>query len=274
MVCVPESGGVAPTKTRIRAFLLDQGSLSPFFPRKVVIAIGIALALCGVTMTIFGAMALLVEAAISSLGSGVWIGVAVACSGVTALLSGNHPHNSAILHGNLFVSIFVVACTGFMTIVTLNIVIKGDAFNGRGDGEFVAESPVVTINLFLAVISCLSGLLSAANFFLTIREACQCYTVPIRIGGSKDPLHHLRVDTLQRKDRIVQWIMQQSTPVSRDPLPAVPFPDAAPSLPTDKQGRGEHMPVFDISSSCKKKLRLLLNSNASTASTRLSAYEA
>jgi hypothetical protein len=270
MVCVSsESAGNVPTKTRIRAFLLDQGSLSPLFPRKAVIGIGIALTLCGVTMTIFGAMALIVEAVISSLGSGVWIGVVVAISGMTALLSGNHPHNSTILHCNLFVSIFVVACTGFVTIVTLNIVIKGDPFNARGDGEFVAESPVVTINLFLAVISCISGLLSSANFFLTIREACQCYSVPIRVGGSKDPLHHLRVDTLQRKDRIVQWIMQQSTPICQDPLPAIPVPSVMQPV-----GAGSERPAaFGLTDTLKKKLRLL-NSNASTTSTRLSAYDA
>lgn len=260
-----ESAGVVPTKTRIKAFLLDQGSLSPFFPRKAVVAIGIALVLCGVTTTIFGGMALIAEAVVSSLGSGVWIGMAVACSGFTALLSGNHPHNSTILHCNLFISIFVVASTGFMTIVTINVVIKGDPFNARGDGNFIVDSPVVTINSFLAAISCVSGFLSAANFFLTIREACQCYSIPIRIGGSKDPLHHLRVDTLQRKDRIVQWIMQQSTPVSQHPLPAIPDAQSA-AFSVSK-----HCSPFEVNFACKKKLRLL-NSNASTASTRLSAY--
>lgn len=257
-----------PTKPRIRALLLDHGSLSPLFPRKAVIGIGIALTLCGVTMTIFGAMALIVEAVVSSLCSGAWIGIAVVCSGMTALVTGSRPHNSTILIVNLFVSIFVVACSGFLTIVTLNIVIKGDPYNPRPDRDALFDSPVITINLFLTAISCAAGLLSAANFFLTMREVCQCYSIPLRIRGSRDPLHHLRVDTLQRKDRIVQWIMQQSVSVSQNPLPLVtcdPGPVActhvsAPAVPLDVETR------------LKKKLRPI-HSNASTSSTRLSAYD-
>ena len=241
MVRVLPVDGVVPTKTRIKALLLHQGSLSPLFPRKAVLAIGIALTLCGVVMTVFGAVALVVEAVVSSLCSGAWIGVVVMCSGLTALLSGNRPHDSAVLHCNLFISVFVIASSGFLALVSLNVVVKGDVF----------PAPVATINLLLSVVACISGLLSTANFVLTIREACQWYSVPFSIGDGKDPLYHLRIDTLQRKERIVQWIMQQSTSVSQHPAST----PVACVIPTPH------------------KLRPL-DSVASTSSTRLSAYDA
>lgn len=88
-----------------------------------------------------------------------------------------------------------------------------------------SSSPILMMNTLLLVISSLTCLLSFVNFCLTGREACQCYSIwslgvvgaggPKGVIDPKDPLNYLGLDTIQRKERILEWILQQ-TPYSSD----------------------------------------------------------
>lgn len=288
-----------PTKPRIRALLLNQGLLSPHYPVKAIIALGIALTVCGVTLTIFGGVAALIDSSTTAANicSGFWVGVLVTFSGLIAVFAGNRPYSGFCMHMNLFVAIVTLAITGFMTILTANSVVKEGDHNALESlhiteaGETLdmnlnsqtARSPAFMVNSLLLVTSSLSSVLSFANFCLTGREACQCYG-PLDVCRPSAGLHRLSdplsgtlgMDTVQRRDRIITWILQQT---SEAEVSECPSPDLERGSP-QHHAKESALPASTLTSVAvstttsvgKEKLKPI-NSNASTASTRLSAYE-
>jgi len=260
------SSDVVPTKHRIQTLLLNQGVLSPYYPIRLVIGLGIALTTCGVILSIFGVVAAVIEASMASLYSGIWVGVVVIISGLVAIISGKYPHSSTQLYIFLFSSMFTIAVTGFLAILTANSVIREHDINASFhfeaneqslDLSLTSKSPAMMVNSLLFAFSSLACLLSFINFCVSGHEACQCYSSN-GVLSINDPLSQLGPESLGRRDRIMAWIVQQST--IQEQLSTTPSPNS-----TISKGYA--------AAANKSKLRPL-NSTASTTSTRLSAYEA
>jgi hypothetical protein len=232
----PSSIIVSPTKTRIKAFLVDQGNLTPLFPSRVVIAIGISLTLCGVIMSIFGSVSFLIDLPFNS--TGILVGLFVFFTGVSGVMSGNHPHVAFLLLTNLFLSIISVASSTFVIMLSVSSLMKDPDTNLllQSNLELTKSSitslqfpeskkPFIVINTFFLVMASITSILSFVMLSLTGREACFCYSSFSSFFGLDDPTDQLRLDTLQRKDRIIAWILEQSNSSNVDDISVVEAAD-------------------------------------------------
>lgn len=250
-----------PTKPRIRALLLHQGLLSHHFPIKLVIGLGIALTTCGVIIGIFGFVLNLLES--DSFDIGLWVGAAIIVCGLLAIISGNQPHSATGLYTLLFSSIFAVAVSGFLVILTANAVINDHEISALLHTEktqlpqlnLEIRQPTVMVHSLTLAFSALALLMSFINFCISCHETCQCYASG-GILNIDDPLDALGRDSLARRDRIMQWIMQQSD-LQHNKLHSLAIPPPSPI----------------ISSTFNKQRLRQLDSTTSTISTRLSAYD-
>jgi len=219
MSVVTTNVGFVPTKTRIRALLVDQGALSPFFPANVIIGCGIALTLCGVIMAIFGSVSILVELPFNT--TILFVGCVIFFTGILSILSGHYPDVSLILLGNLFLSIVTVASSTFIIMLSVNTLLRDIDI----DRSLQDKRPGVALNSFFLMTASMSSILSFISLALTGREACLCYS---QCGMANSGIPSLKIDTLQRKDRIIEWILEQSY-VSEwgkpnpEPIYAIPY---------------------------------------------------
>lgn len=180
-------------------------------------------------------------------GSGTYIGITVSFSGILAIIAAKVPSSSFAIHCNLFFAILTIASTGFMTILTANSVFRdtsgervvptyADALvnssnkvssfqeqlrsDPLSDGEKSGNIPPgIFLDTFLLIISTLTSLVAFVNCCLTAREACQCYSSTLLLeskyidgpGDGGGPIVSLGLNTLQRRERILKWIIQQSS---------------------------------------------------------------
>lgn len=222
----------SPTKTRIKAFLVDQGTLTPLFPSQVGIAIGIALTVCGVIMSIFGSVSFLMDLPFNS--TGILVGLFVFLTGVSGVMAGNHPHVSFLLLANLFLSIISVASSTFVIMLSVSSLLKDNTLLNldltspqTSVQSSDSRKPFLVMNAFFLILASITSILSFVMLSLTGREACFCYSSFSSFFGLEDPTDQLRLDTFQRKDRIIAWILEQSNNSSSNALDSISVVEAA-----------------------------------------------
>lgn len=259
-----------PTRLLLRSSAYSPPFLSPYYPTGVVIGLGVALTIAGISLSIFGSVAFLVDASMASLGAGIWVGALVTCSGLIAITSGARPVSSSRLYLFLFSSMFTVSVAGFLAILTLTTVIRdgkspmdSDPYsaaavaatgatsvqNISSDSDEVlitkatsatsspamshsaqsssstksssnnTNNPAIMVNTLLLIFSSLATIISLVNFIISGRETCQCYSYKTILGTSYDPRDPFKgvlpgVDTVWKRDRIVEWLVQQSEVVN------------------------------------------------------------
>lgn len=218
-----------PTKTRIDALLLKHKLLYNKCISRAVIANGIGLTICGVTISIFGIAAFLIESSMESLYSGLWIGLIVLVSGFVSIASGKHNVNLILLNVNFFISIFTTAAITFVTVIAANIIIRdqnlilsfypSQFMNESRESEDWRKSNIMLNSLILA-ISGLACVLSIINFSFSAKAAFSYYSQKgIRLS---DSLGQSGLDSIKQRDRIISWIIQQSTQI-QSPSSSVNF---------------------------------------------------
>jgi hypothetical protein len=244
-----------PTKSRVQALLINR---SPYYSIKLVIGLGIALTTCGIILCIFGFVYALIETQTlfaciyCEAGIGVWVVV----NGLITIISGSRPHSTCQLYIYLLSSLITIAVTGVLSILRINSVIQESDYENISDItkndnlELMYNSPTILINLLMLTFSTLSFIISVVNFCISSHKLCQCYSHN-KFGQNFLTNSNLDPDSLCRRDRILQWIVQQSD---------LQFNKSLTIATNDK-----------ISYISRKKLEPL--NSSSTTSTRLSAYD-
>lgn len=244
-----------PTKSRIQALLINR---SHYYSIKLVIGLGIALTTCGVILCIFGFVHSLIdtENALTTIYCEAWIGVWIIVNGIIVVISGTRPHSTCQLYFYMLSSLVTIGMTGALSIIVVNSVIQDNNYESiyniaKNDKiELIYNPPTILINTLMLTFSSLSFIISIVNFCISSHKVCQCYSHN-KFGQNFLTNCNLDPDSICRRDRILQWIVQQSDMQFNKSL----------SLSNNET----------ISYISRKRLEHL--NSTSTTSTRLSAYD-
>lgn len=244
-----------PTRSRVDALHFER---VPYYSMKLVISLGIASTTCGIIILLFGVVYSLIEvdSGLSSVYCEASIGVWVIVNGFITIISGSRPHSWCQLYIFMLCSLLTIGLTGALSILTANSLVNTYRSEGfqvfRSNSEIknidlLSSAPTVLINGLLLIFCVLAFLLAIITFYISGHSVCQCY-VDHRLGESFFSKYSFDPELTTKRDRILQWIVQQS--------------DVQSHTGTDYES---------ISYKPKKKLAHI-NSTA-TDSTRLSAYD-
>lgn len=204
----------------------------------------------------------------------VWIGGWILLSGLITLLVSCRPHSNCHIYLFCLTSLATVALTGIITILMTNNVIQHSVIwsilaRTPSSPETDVEPSVTAIhrsnsilifNLFLLCFSLVSFVISIISLSIVSNHLCCTCTM---VFGSKHPSDYHIYDTgstMSRKERIVQWVMQQSQQQIND-LHSANWP----ANMSDSAGVAHDFPPN------RKKLMAIHSST--TNSTKLSIYE-
>lgn len=230
----------------------------PYYSMKLVIGLGIASTTCGIIILLFGVVYSLleVEPTMSSFYCEASIGIWVIVNGFVTIISGSRPHSWCQLYVFMLCSLVTIGLTGALSILIANSLVNSyrlDSYyvsNQSRDTknmDVLQSGPTAMINAMMLTFCVLAFLLSIITFYICGHSVCQCY-VDHRLGETFFTKYTFDPELNSKRDRILQWIVQQS--------------DLQSHCGTDYE---------TIPYKPKKKLSHL-NSTA-TDSTRLSAYD-
>ena len=90
-----------------------------FFPVKLAMSAGLVKLLLGALMVILGILAIMVDAALSSLGGGLWVGAVVAVSGFLGVCAARRPHVWVYVLGFMSLGGISMAASGVLVVLTV-----------------------------------------------------------------------------------------------------------------------------------------------------------
>lgn len=279
-----------PTRTRMS---IIHGF--PQYPPRMVLSLGIVQIVCGISI-VFLCLVLyrfdrdkilswsislhFLDTYFTELLRVTWIGFWVLFSGLVTLLVSCKPYSSCQNYMFFVSSLITVTVTGIFVILISNNVIQHSVLwsllakepystqpviistdneeiliNHSPDEELSNRSnSILVFNVFMLCFCSVSFVISIVSFSIVSHHLCTC---TIFAGKLPNEYHFYDGNTLSRKERIVQWVMQQSQ-LNDLHLPTATRPGIILS------------DVHDFQPSRKKLMAI--HSNA-TNSTKLSIYE-
>ena len=117
-------GGRGPrslTWRSLRSASAAEGTADPrghYFPAKLALGLGILKLLLATLMVLGGAAALLLQAALSPLGAGLWAGAVAAVSGFLGVCAGRRPYAHVYVVSFLCVGVLSLASSGLLVVLS------------------------------------------------------------------------------------------------------------------------------------------------------------
>lgn len=115
------AGGVGGGALTWRSLRSVSGAVDPrghFFPAKLAMSLGILKLLLAVFMVTLGALALILQAALSPLGAGMWAGAVVGVSGFLGVCASRRPYAHVYVVSFMCVAILSMASSGLLIILS------------------------------------------------------------------------------------------------------------------------------------------------------------
>ncbi|XP_068230762.1 uncharacterized protein [Palaemon carinicauda] len=187
-----------------------------FFPAKLALSLAILKLILAIFMISLGALALILQAALSSLGAGLWAGAVVGVSGFLGVCASRRPYAHVYVVSFMCIAILSMASSGLLIILsatawardnqhpTAVFVEEETQEEVKVLGEVLVRRPSVLVSGALVLIGVLDCMVSLACATVSAREACGLYS------KSDDRAQGLS-EGHNRKERLYRWLGQQKT---------------------------------------------------------------
>ncbi|XP_066987025.1 uncharacterized protein [Macrobrachium rosenbergii] len=187
-----------------------------FFPAKLALSLAILKLILAIFMISLGALALVLQAALSSLGAGLWAGAVVGVSGFLGVCASRRPYAHVYVVSFMCIAILSMASSGLLIILsatawardnqhpTAVFVEEETQEEVKVLGEVLVRRPAVLVSGALVLIGVLDCMVSLACATVSAREACGLYS------KSEDRAQGLS-EGHNRKERLYRWLGQQKT---------------------------------------------------------------
>lgn len=211
----------------------------PHYSPRLVFGLGVVQLVCGIALlflslvmfrldrekTLSWSISLhFLEGVLSDLVRVTWLGGWVFLSGLITLLVSFRPYSNCQIYGLLLSSLLSLAITGVFAILISNHVIQHSVLvsmlsKDQSSSEALKQSappteeslpranPTLFMHVFMLSFCTVAFVISMVTFSIVSHHLCSCSG----LSGKSCPDYHIYdTSTWSKKERIVQWVMQQS----------------------------------------------------------------
>ncbi|XP_069170583.1 uncharacterized protein [Procambarus clarkii] len=187
-----------------------------FFPSKLALSLALLKLLLATLMVALGAAALILRAALSALGGGLWAGAVVGLCGFLGVCASRRPYAHVYVVSFMCVAILSMASSGLLIVLSATAWARDDqhptaVFVEQETqeevevlGEVAVRRPAVLVSGALVLLGVVDCIVNLACVAVSAREACGLYSKGQDHAQGLSEGHN-------RKERLYRWLGQQKT---------------------------------------------------------------
>lgn len=187
-----------------------------FFPSKLALSLGLIKLFLALLMVALGVLALVLNAAMATLGVGLWAGAVAGLAGFLGVCASRRPYVQVYVVSFMCVAILCIVSSGLVIILSATAWARDDQRQRAVYvdqetqqevevlGEVMVQRPAVLVSGALVLLGVLDCIVSLACVAVCAREACGLHSKGAdRVQGLSEG-HN-------RKERLYRWLGQQKT---------------------------------------------------------------
>ncbi|KAK8393121.1 hypothetical protein O3P69_013272 [Scylla paramamosain] len=187
-----------------------------FFPAKLALSLGLIKLFLAILMVVLGALALVLNAAMATLGVGLWAGAVAGLAGFLGVCSSRRPYVQVYVVSFMCVAILCIVSSGLVIILSATAWARDNRHQRAVYvdqetqeevevlGEVLVQRPAVLVSGALVLLGVLDCIVSLACVAVCVKEACGLNSKgAVRVQGLSEG-HN-------RKERLYRWLGQQKT---------------------------------------------------------------